>query len=132
MSKIVQPKRKKRPYHSRTRDRSAEETRQRILTASRELFGIRGYAGTTLEAIAETAGVSPKTVTAVFGSKRAILGAVVNPNAFSPQVQHLIEELRVTADPLRRITLAVQITRQAYEPLAPELELLRTAPGVAP
>ncbi len=132
MSKIIQPQRRKHPYQSQARDRSAEETRRRILAASRELFGSRGYAGTTLEAIAEAAGVSPKTVTAVFGSKRAILGAVVNPNAFSPQVQQLIEELRVTADPLQRISLVAQITRQAYEPLVPELELLRTAPGVAP
>jgi len=130
--KTIQLKRIKRTYHSQTRDRSAEETRQRILAASRDLFASQGYAGTTLEAIAEAAGVSPKTVTAVFGSKRTILGAVVNPNAFSPQVQQLIEELRVAADPLRRLLLVVQITRQAYEPLVPELELLRTAPGVAP
>src|SRR5579859_6286799 len=86
----------KRPYHSRTRQRQAEETRRRILAATRELFASRGYAETTLEAIAEIAEVSPKTISAVFGSKRAILAEVVNPDAFGPHVQHLLDELRAT------------------------------------
>src|SRR6266568_3939070 len=122
---------KKRSYHSRVRQRQAEETRQRILEAARSLFESHGYA-TTLEAIAETALVSPKTVAAVFGSKRALLAEVINPEAFSPRVQQLIEELRATEDPSRRLSLVAQITRQAYEPLASSLELLRTAGAVAP
>ena len=122
----------KRPYHSRARQRQAEETRRRILAATRELFATRGYAGTTLEAIAEIAEVSPKTISAVFGSKRAILAEVVNPDAFGPHVQHLLDELRATPEPSRRVALVAQITRQAYEPLVLELELLRTAHAVAP
>src|SRR5258708_8273841 len=122
----------KRPYHSQVRQRQAEETRQRILVAARELFESRGYAVTTLEAIAELAEVSPKTVTAVFGSKRTLLAEVINPDAFSTPVQQLIEELRATEDPSRRLSLVAQITRQAYEPLASSLELLRTAGAVAP
>jgi len=122
----------KRPYHSQVRQRQAEETRQRILVAARELFESRGYAVTTLEAIAELAEVSPKTVTAVFGSKRVLLAEVINPEAFSTPVQQLIEELRATEDPSRRLSLVAQITRQAYEPLASSLELLRTAGAVAP
>jgi AcrR family transcriptional regulator len=122
----------KRPYRSRVRQRQAEETRRRILAATRELFANRGYGGTTLEAIAEMAEVSPKTVAAVFGSKRALLAEVINPDAFSTHVQQLLEELRATPDPSRRLLLVAQITRQAYEPLVSELELLRTAGAVAP
>jgi AcrR family transcriptional regulator len=122
----------KRPYHSRARQRQAEETRRRILAATRELFASRGYAGTTLEAIAEQALVSPKTIAAVFGSKRAILAEVVHPDAFGPHVQHLLDELRATPEPELRVALVAQITRQAYEPLVLELELLRTAHAVAP
>jgi AcrR family transcriptional regulator len=122
----------KRPYHSRVRQRQAEETRQRILAAARSLFASRGYAATTLEAIAEIADVSPKTIAAVFGSKHALLAEVINPDAFSTHVWQLIEELRVTEDPSRRLSLVAQITRQAYEPLASSLELLRTAGAVAP
>lgn len=122
----------KRPYHSRARQRQAEETRRRILTATRELFASRGYAGTTLEAIAEIAEVSPKTVSAVFGSKRAILAELINPDAFSAHVQQLLNELRATPEPSKRLVLVAQITRRAYEPLVTELELLRTAGAVAP
>jgi len=123
---------KKRPYHSRVRQRQAEETRQRILEAARSLFESQGYAATTLEAIAELAEVSPKTLGAVFGSKRALLAEVINPEAFSTPVKLLIEELRATEDPSRQLSLVAQITRQAYEPMASSLELLRTAGAVAP
>jgi AcrR family transcriptional regulator len=124
--------RKKRIYHSHVRQRQAEETRQRILDAARELFEICGYAVTTLEAIAEIAEVSPKTIAAVFGSKGALLAEVINPEAFSTPVKPLIEELRATEDPPRRLLLVAQITRQAYEPRTRSLELLRTAGAVAP
>ena len=123
---------KKRPYHSRVRQRQAEETRQRMLEAARSLFESQGYAATTLEAIAELAEVSPKTLGAVFGSKRALLAEVINPEAFSTPVKLLIEELRATEDPSRQLSLVAQITRQAYEPMASSLELLRTAGAVAP
>jgi AcrR family transcriptional regulator len=123
---------KKRTYHSRVRQRQAEETRQRILEAARSQFESYGYAATTLEAIAEVAEVSPKTIAAVFGSKHALLAEVINPDAFSTPVQQLIEELRATEDSSRRLSLVAQITRQAYEPLASSLELLRTAGAVAP
>jgi AcrR family transcriptional regulator len=122
----------KRPYHSRARQRQAEETRRRILAATRELFASRGYAGTTLDAIAGVAEVSPKTVSAVFGSKRALLAELINPDAFGPHFQQLLDQLRTTPEPSRRLSLVAQMTRQAYEPLVPELELLRTAGAVAP
>jgi len=123
---------KKRTYHSRVRQRQAEETRQRILEAARSQFESSGYAVTTLEAIAEVAEVSPKTIAAVFGSKRALLAEVINPEAFSTPVQQLIEELRATEDSSRRLSLVARLTRQAYEPLISSLELLRTAGAVAP
>ncbi|MGH2497039.1 MAG: TetR/AcrR family transcriptional regulator, partial [Ktedonobacteraceae bacterium] len=100
--------------------------------ATRELFASKGYAGTTLEAIAEIAEVSPKTVSAVFGSKRAILAEIINPDAFSDHVQQLLDELRATPEPSKRLWLVAQIARRAYEPLVLELELLRTAGAVAP
>ena len=132
MEHTIESDAKKRTYHSRMRQRQAEETRRRILEAARELFESCGYTATTLEAIAEIAEVSPKTIAAVFGSKHALLAEVINPDAFSTPVQQLIEELRATEDLSQRLSLVAQITRQAYEPLASSLELLRTAGAVAP
>ena len=132
MEQASQSNEEKRPYHSRVRQRQAEETRRHILAVARELFESHGYTATTLEAIAEMAEVSPKTIAAVFGSKRALLAAVINPDAFSTPVKLLIEELRATEDPSRQVSLVAQITRQAYELLGSSLELLRTAGAVAP
>ena len=127
MAKTSDTREGKRAYRSPARQRQTKETRRRILAATRELFASRGYAGTTVEAIAEVADVSPKTITAVFGSKSALLAELINPDAFSSQVQQLIVDLRQTPDPAQRLALVVQITRQAYEPLVSELELLRTS-----
>lgn len=132
MEQTTESAEKKRPYHSRVRQRQAEETRRRILAAARSQFESYGYAVTTLEAIAEAAEVSPKTIAAVFGSKHALLAEVINPEAFSTPVQQLIEELRATENSSQRLSLVAQITRQAYEPLVSSLELLRTASAVAP
>lgn len=131
MEQTSEPRTGKRAYHSRVRQRQAEETRQRILAAARSQFERQGYAATTLQAIAEVADVSPKTIAAVFGSKRALLAEVINPEVFSPRARQLIEELRTTEDGARQLSLVAQITRQAYEPLVSSLELLRTAGAVA-
>ncbi len=131
MKHTTRSEEEKRPYHSRVRQRQAEETRQRILAAARELLASKGYAGMTLEAIAEAAEVSPKTVSAVVGSKRGILAELVNPAAFDTHVQHLLDQLRTSQDPVQRVELVVLITRRVYESLVSEFELLRTAGVVA-
>ncbi len=62
-----------RRYVSPLREQSARQTRQAILDAARELFIRHGYVATTIEQIAEHAGVSRPTVFAAAGNKRAIL-----------------------------------------------------------
>jgi len=52
------------------------ETSQTILIAAAELFGERGYKGTTTRAIAERAGVNEVTLFRKFGNKRGILEAL--------------------------------------------------------
>jgi AcrR family transcriptional regulator len=51
----------------------AADTRHRIEEAARRCFAERGYAATTLRAVAAEAGVAVQTVYATFGSKAAIL-----------------------------------------------------------
>ena len=62
-----------RPYRSSLRDEHARSTRRRIVDAGRELFVERGYAATTIDAIAEQADVGRKTVFTSVGSKSAVL-----------------------------------------------------------
>jgi AcrR family transcriptional regulator len=62
-----------RPYRSTLRDEQARLTGQRIVAAAVELFVAHGYAATTIDAIAERAGVSRKTVFSSVGGKAALL-----------------------------------------------------------
>jgi AcrR family transcriptional regulator len=55
------------------RDLKAQETRARITEAALELFVSRGYAETTIDQIAEEAGVNRRTVFRHFATKEAIL-----------------------------------------------------------
>jgi len=59
------------------RARSAR-SRALIVNAAHTAFVEHGYLSTTIEAIAELAGVSAQTVYAAFGNKRALLGAVLD------------------------------------------------------
>jgi AcrR family transcriptional regulator len=67
----------KRSYSSAKRTAQAKETRRSILDAARELFVASGYAATTIQAIAEQAGVAIQTVYAVFGNKRELLRQLI-------------------------------------------------------
>lgn len=68
---------KRRPYRSRVREERAADTQRRIATAARELFAEHGFADTTVARIAQRAGVAAPTVYATFGSKGAIVRALL-------------------------------------------------------
>lgn len=57
----------------RVGDALRRETRNRILEAAEVEFTARGYAGTTVSRLAETAGVSVQTLYLAWGSKRELL-----------------------------------------------------------
>ena len=67
----------KRHYDSSRRKEQALQTRHQIVEAARQLFLDRGYAGATIEAIAQEADVAVETVYATFGNKRAILSRLI-------------------------------------------------------
>src|SRR5690242_3570542 len=68
---------KRRSYRSERRREQAAETRERVLDAADALFRERGWDGTSIAAVAESAGVSQETVYARFRGKRALLGELV-------------------------------------------------------
>lgn len=76
MADTVKPPRRR--YHSPLRADQAEQTRRRILEAGFRLFVERGYAGTTIAAIADEAGVSPETIYLTLGGKRGLLEGVID------------------------------------------------------
>lgn len=68
----------KRTYNAARRRQQAELTRQAIIESAQRLFDERGYAATTIETIAQEAGVATETVYAVFGNKAAILHKILD------------------------------------------------------
>lgn len=67
-----------RPYQSAHRADQARRTRQRVLSAATAEFLQRGYAGTTMRAVAGRAEVSVPTVEALFGTKARLLKTAVD------------------------------------------------------
>ena len=68
----------KRRYESAHRQEQARQTRRAILNAAATLFVDPGYAATPLTAVAAEAGVAIQTVYKAFGSKQALLSALVD------------------------------------------------------
>jgi TetR/AcrR family transcriptional regulator, regulator of autoinduction and epiphytic fitness len=72
------PGRQARRYQSPRREQQARRTRARIITAAARRFLDRGYAGTTMRAVAADAGVALPTVELAVGTKARLLKAVID------------------------------------------------------
>jgi AcrR family transcriptional regulator len=96
----------KRAYRSQLRDEQAAATRARILDAAADLFGANGYAGTTMGAIAASAGVSVETVQGNGPKASLLLAAIERAAAGEEGQQGIIDrpigrEIAQEADPDR-------------------------------
>ena len=70
-----------RDYRSTVRERHAQDTRRTILDAAAALFAERGYARTSVAAVAEAAGVAVNTVYTSVGGKPALVTALTEDGA---------------------------------------------------
>jgi AcrR family transcriptional regulator len=92
------------------REAGKAERRHRIIQAARELIRETGNAGLSMRALAARAGVSLATPYNLFGSKRAIVLAVLEDvREFQDRFAHL----RLT-DPLERLFAAVDMAVEFY------------------
>jgi AcrR family transcriptional regulator len=90
----------KRPYRLGLRKAASEQTRQRILTAARDLLATpRGLSAFTIDAVAKQAGVARMTVYHQFGSKSGLLEALCDTLAIRGGIQQMGEVYR-QFDPL--------------------------------
>jgi len=97
------------------RQRQALATRNAILKAAGSLFLDRGYVSTTIEAIAESAGVAVSTVYFVFGSKLAVLRAIREQWHEQSQIKPVLEQARREDDPAARLELLARGVRRQWE-----------------
>jgi TetR/AcrR family transcriptional regulator, regulator of autoinduction and epiphytic fitness len=110
MTQAVKPRRQ---YDSRRRREQAAQTRRDIEGAADKLFRERGYAGTSMPAIAAEAGVVVETIYRAFGRKAGLFKSVIEaalaggseradtPPADRPAIRAVIEE----TDPFRKLEL---------------------------
>jgi AcrR family transcriptional regulator len=123
---------RERPYQSTMRQRQAEETKQRIVAASRKLLKSKGYSGMTIEAIANKAEVAVPTVYAVFGSKIGILAELMDEATFGPDYEQLVRQALETEEPHKRLRFAARIARRVHDAASSTFDLMRGAGVVAP
>ena len=97
------------------RDERAAVTRRRIADAARTLFGIRGYGATTLQAVADEAGVAVQTVYAVYGSKAGILHELRDTVLHQPAAEALYEDQMREPRAERKLELFASSIRRRWE-----------------
>jgi AcrR family transcriptional regulator len=116
----------------------ARATRRRIIDAAAALFVQKGYAATTLEQVAEHAGVAVQTVYFHFGNKRTVLKEAVDVAAVGddepvalldrPWMQRVREE----PDPHRVIDLWTENSRAITARIGPIMGVVRDAAATDP
>jgi AcrR family transcriptional regulator len=129
---------KKRAYNSPRRQEQARETRKRILEAAQRLFASEGYVAATLPAVAREAGVSPATITVAFGTKLALLTALVRSEVRGDEESVPVtgrswwQEMLAEPDPVRQLTLFAGIARRIHGRTTDIAEIVRGAAAVDP
>ena len=132
------PVKKTRPYDSTRRKEQARQTREAILDAAGTMFRERGYARTTVTAVAEAAGVSVETVYKAFGNKAHLLKgvfdvAIVGDHAPVPMLQRdMVRRIQAEPDPRRKFEIYGEHLAQAGPRAGPVQLLVRAAGGGDP
>jgi AcrR family transcriptional regulator len=121
-----------RRYRSEKRQAAAARTRARILDSARRLFSERGIEATTLNAIAEDAGVAVASVYKVMRSKEGILRALMEAVLFGPTYRAVLARLADEVDPVVLIERTAEVARAIYEAEARELGDVRAMAGFSP
>ncbi|MGH2596248.1 MAG: TetR/AcrR family transcriptional regulator [Actinomycetota bacterium] len=128
----------RRTYDSPRRREQARATRGAVLDAARRLFVERGFVATTIQSIADHAGVSPETVYATFGSKRSLLSSVLDvsiagDDAMAPLLERpWVREMRDEPDPRRRVQILAKNGTLILQRVTPIYEVLRGAASADP
>ena len=123
------------------RDEQARRTRRAIVTAARDLFLAQGYAATTIDAIAEAAHVSRRTVFNSVGGKVVLLklaldwAIVGDDEPVAMADRPAVRAIQAERDPRKALTLWVRTITDVAARVAPIAAVLYAAadgdPGAA-
>src|SRR5215211_3659391 len=135
---MADPVKPRRSYHSPRRRQQAAATRQGILEAAERLFAARGYPATTMEQVADEAGVALKTVYVAFATKSGLLRALWDLRLKGDQEETGVaerswyREVVEEPDPQRQLRLNARNSRAVKARIAGVLKVIRDAAPVDP
>jgi AcrR family transcriptional regulator len=138
MARKVKPRSKPRPYDASRRRQAAGETRNTVVAAASRLFAERGYAATTMAAIASTAGVALDTVYASVGPKPILFRHLIETaisgqdQAVAAEARGYVQQIHAEPDPGRKLDLYAHAIREIQERLAPLFQVLQHAAPTDP
>ena len=121
-----------------SRREKAAATRRRILSAATQLFSEHGYARTTMQAIADEAGVAVQTVYFVFHTKGELLRQLLmtaggRPNDPTETMERdWVDEAMTDLDGRRTIALMVEHGNDIYTRIAPVWAAIAQGASVEP
>ena len=125
----------KRAYDSTSRKQAARLTQKSILDAARVVFLDKGYAGATMPAIANAAGVAMDTVYATVGKKPALFRLLIetaisgSDTDLPAEERDYVRAIRAEADAAVKLQIYAAALRSIQQRLAP---LFRVLQGAAP
>jgi AcrR family transcriptional regulator len=131
----MQKKIRSRTYNSDSRREAALATRRSILEAALRMFLQKGYAATTMPAIAQSAGIAMDTVYAAVGKKPALFRLLVETAisggdaAIPAEERDYVQAIRAEPDAAKKLQLYASALRSIQARLAP---LFRVLQGAAP
>ena len=116
---------------------AAEATQRAIVAAAASLFAEHGYHGTSIGAIAESAGVAVQTIYNSVGSKRDVLSRVLDfaaagDEAPVPVPEFMRKNAERETDPARIVEQLVDFWREALPRTAPAFRIIREAAATDP
>ncbi len=122
-----------RRYDSTHRQKGAQETSRLILNAARQLFLERGYAATTMPAIAKQASVAVDTIYASCGRKPEILRTLLELAISGEDVpvdalhRDYVREMQAEPDARRKLIRYAHAITEIQGRLAPLVRVLKEA-----
>ncbi|HEX2850967.1 MAG TPA: helix-turn-helix domain-containing protein [Acidimicrobiales bacterium] len=122
---------------TRARRRRGDDTRRKVEVAAGRLFTERGYQATTMQVIADEAGVHVQTIYLAYGTKAAVLAAAAtrlvagddDPDSH-PSQRRWAREIMAADDPVEKVRLYVRHVREVTPRILRLVDVLRaTAPS---
>jgi AcrR family transcriptional regulator len=114
------------------RQRQALATRKLIVDTATRLFLEQGYAATTIDVIAEAAGVAVSTIYAIFTNKRGILHEIRQSWHGASQVRELYAQGVAAGNAERFLELAAHATRRQWEAGSQMIAIYNSAASADP